>query len=613
MTDTTPKQFQIYLPGLLRVLAESLYSNERVAIRELIQNAHDSTVRRRVESDDQRYTPRIDITIDRSQPVITIRDNGTGLTPDEVETYLSTIGRSYTRQLGENLNIFSPERADELIGQFGMGFLSAFLIAAEVTLTTRSYQPDSPTIQWHSTGDVHYSTEIVDERPVGTEVKLTLKPSATHLLELEVMRSVIRQYADFLSIPIYLNRGYEPINAMQPPWDTPDQIEEFITGRMGEAYPLAIIPLRDHMIDVGHDQLEIPLRGFLYVPAVSVVSVAEYGDLAVFIRRMFICAEKSDLLPVWARFVRGMVESPRLQPTASREQVQRDEGFSLVQQAIREQLIEGLRTIARETPFVWRQIVRGHRNLIIGWAVRDDEFFEQVAPIVTFRTSRGLLTLPEYLDITGGSIYYTSKPTASLQDRILSEGGGQPVIDASNFVESVLINKYADRRDGVRAFALDDAASMDNPLITPADELDATYALLLAHLREQGINARIVRFAPPDIPAVMTFPQNAEFIHDARDLIDSGDIPAPFISAVEEHLTRYGEDATVGTLCLNANNPLVQALSRSTDTALRAAALLHIHALARLLNGRMLTGDTVRELMRTSSEALARIVEERLR
>src|SRR5690606_33397966 len=114
-------------------------------------------------------------------------DNGSGLTEDEVTEYLSTIGRSYTRQLGENLAILNPEEASRLVGQFGLGFLSAFLIAEEVILTTKSYKPDSEAILWRSEGDVHYNVSVVENAQVGTRVELRVKPEASFLLNERVM------------------------------------------------------------------------------------------------------------------------------------------------------------------------------------------------------------------------------------------------------------------------------------------------------------------------------------------------------------------------------------------------------------------------------------------
>src|SRR5438046_5992062 len=134
------QRFNLHLPGLLKVLAEHLYTSKKVGIRELIQNAHDSCTRRKIEAGEPYYRPRIDVALDIPRRVVTIADNGNGLTEDEIGTYLATIGRGYTRELRERLAFDSPEEAAALIGQFGLGFLSAFLLAGEVTLLTRSIQ-----------------------------------------------------------------------------------------------------------------------------------------------------------------------------------------------------------------------------------------------------------------------------------------------------------------------------------------------------------------------------------------------------------------------------------------------------------------------------------------
>ena len=123
-------KFDLHLPGLLKVLAEHLYSSKKVGVRELIQNAHDSCVRRRSRPASRDYRPRIDVASTPAKRILTIRDNGNGLTEEEIRTYLATIGRGYTRELRERLSLYSPEEAAELIGQFGLGFLSAFLLAS---------------------------------------------------------------------------------------------------------------------------------------------------------------------------------------------------------------------------------------------------------------------------------------------------------------------------------------------------------------------------------------------------------------------------------------------------------------------------------------------------
>ncbi|MEO1288679.1 MAG: ATP-binding protein, partial [Chloroflexota bacterium] len=407
------KQFQIHLPGLLRVLAESLYSSKKVGIRELIQNAHDSCVRRQVEAKETYYKPRIAIDFDLDNRAIIIKDNGSGLTEDEVTEYLSTIGRSYTRKLGEDLAIFNPEEASRLVGQFGLGFLSAFLIAEEVILTTKSYKEGSEGIVWRSAGDVHYDVSVADDAEIGTRVELRVKPEASFLLNERVLIDTVKSYADFLEIPVTVGREPQPVNAMMPPWEAIDPemaMREHINARFGVMNPLAIIPLEDQEIPIANnDYVTIPLEGFLFVPPGTMASVQEYGDTSIYIRRMFITDKHMRLLPSWAKFVRGVVDCPYLQPTASREDIQQDEMFFNVQKALDEQITKGMKHIARNDPMTWKRIVRGHRYLIMGWAVKDDVFFKEVMDIITFHTPDGQKTLPEYLEETGGTIYYVDE------------------------------------------------------------------------------------------------------------------------------------------------------------------------------------------------------------
>lgn len=410
------KQFQIHLPGLLKVLAESLYSSKKVGIRELIQNAHDSCVRRQVEAKENYYRPHIKIDFDLTNRSIIIQDNGSGLTEDEVTDYLSTIGRSYTRQLGEDLAIFNPEEASRLVGQFGLGFLSAFLIAEEVILTTKSYKEGSEAIVWRSEGDVHYNISVTDGAEVGTRVELRVKPEASFLLNERVMIDTVRSYADFLEIPVTVGSDINPVNSMMPPWESVDPeiaMREYVQRTFGHMNPLAIIPLEDQEVSLGHDSVTIPLEGFLFIPPGTLASVQEYGDVNIYVRRMFITEKHTRLLPNWAKFMRGVVDSPYLQPTASREDIQQDDMFFKVQKALDEQITRGMRHIAENDPMTWRRIVRGHRYLIMGWAVKDDGFFKEVMDIITFHTPDGEKTLPEYLDETGGTIYYIQQRIGS--------------------------------------------------------------------------------------------------------------------------------------------------------------------------------------------------------
>ena len=272
---------------------------------------------------------------------LTIRDNGSGLSRQDIQDYLTTIGRSYTRNLGDQLNLFNPDDAQSLIGQFGLGFLSSFLIAERVTLTTRAVDPDAEGLRWYATGDETYHVVSHPQAAVGTQVELKLKPSAEFLLNEESLISAVRDYADLLPQPIHVNGSLYPVNLRAAPWEdvnTETAISEFIKRSFGNIAPLAVLRLDDYEFELGHDSMIVPMRGFLFIPNRSVVSVREYGTLRVYIRRMFICNSDRDLLPAWARFVSGVIDCPFLQPTASREDVHHDENYTLVRQALEAQL-----------------------------------------------------------------------------------------------------------------------------------------------------------------------------------------------------------------------------------------------------------------------------------
>jgi molecular chaperone HtpG len=582
------QRFNLHLPGLLKVLAEHLYSSKKVGIRELIQNAHDSCVRRKIEADEPHYRPRIDVRLDAKRRTLAIADNGHGLTEEEIGTYLSTIGRGYTRELRERLALCSPAEAAELIGQFGLGFLSAFLLASEVSLTTRSFQ-GGPALHWSSTGDEHYDLGPGQREQVGTTVELKVKPAASFILSEQTLTETVRTYADFLPIPIHIDDDEYPVNLMAPPWEAEDParaIPEYIARAFRGTRPLCVLPLCDCKVSLGHDTLSVPLEGFLFVPQVSIASVREYGDLTVFIRRMFICERERDLLPPWARFVRGVIECPLLQPTASREGIHQDENFESVRQALEEQLGAGLRRLAQEEPGTWKKVVRGHSDVIIGWAVSDNEFFERVADIVTFRTTRGPLSLPEYLEHSGGSLYYVTRELGSLQEQMLAEGRDVPAIDASWFSVTPFLEKYAQRHDHLNLVQLDGESQQ---LLRPAPE--GVFAPLLEHYRSRGVRARVASFKPAEAPALMLYPQGAELAREAQASIQAGDLPGPLAGLVHQYVEgKFDPEELRGTLYLNASCPLVRRLAERPPAAeARAAVLTLIHQVARLFAGRMLS------------------------
>lgn len=604
--ESSQNQFQIYLPGLLKILAESLYSSPKVALRELIQNAHDSCIRRSLEHPQLAPRPRIDLQIDSATNTLTIQDNGSGLTTDEIREYLSTIGRSYTRELAESVAVMQPERAQMLVGQFGLGFLSAFLIASEIRVQTQSAAPGSPALEWQSDGSIHYELHPAEAMGVGTRVQLSLKPSAYFLLDREILALTAREYTDFLSTPVYVAGSPDAVNATRPPWmqiDPQIAMQTYIAQNFLMAEPLWILPLHDYALDLGHDTFTVPMDGFLFVPKQSIVSVREYGDMRVYIKRMFIGLNERDLLPPWAKFVRGVIDTPHLEPTASRESLQHDESFRLVQRAIEDQLIAGLHQLAATQPLVWKAMVRGHSDLMMGWAAAHTSFFEQIRQVIEFRTTRGFMSLPDYLRLTGEALYYTTQPIEALHQKVLAESAGMPVIDASWFAVEPFLIAYQKTNPGLNLIKLDHELMR---LMQPAEE--DGFQSLIAFYHHLNIPTQVAHFRPASIPAIMVVSKDATFFRNARSVVDHSELPGPFNDLLADFLEQHDEQAIQGTLYLNADCAFVQQIATAEASPNRDAILTLIHQMTRLFSDNTLESKEAIGLFDTSIQAFAKLL-----
>ncbi|WP_436714590.1 ATP-binding protein [Roseiconus lacunae] len=608
MSSPATAKFDLHLPGLLKVLAEHLYSDRRVGFRELLQNAHDSCSRRRIEAPGD-FQPRIRVSIDADEGILVIDDNGCGLTEDEIVNYLATIGRGYTRQLREEAALNDPESYRELIGQFGLGFLSAFLIASEVEVHTLSYQAGSEPMIWRSQGNETYQMCAGTRRDIGTTIRLTCKPSMRFLFQKDAIAELVERYCDFLPVPIYVAPSRTPVNRQIAPWaevDFESAWDEFGQSQTRAADCLWKLQLKDWRLDLGHDSILIPLSGVVYVPARSTVSLNEFGDATVYIRNMFITDSNRSLLPNWAKFIRGYLESPMLQPTASREDIHEDENFELVCEAIEQQLLQGIRELCENDLRRWNMIVDCHTDLIMGWAATCDHFFDHIADCIQLRTTRGMMTVDQYRSqCPDDKIYYETTHSPSFFEQVLLEGQSKPVIDASWFGVLPFLKEFA-RRDRSIELVRTDADLKTLMRDIPED----SFTDLLVAFRKVYENTRIARFQPDEIPAVFLYSQHAEFIAESEEAL-SGDQLFPgvadAISDIVENLVRAGE-STEGVLTLNANSPLIRQLAAAARQGnLEPPYCEMLCEMAKLFSGRMMDARKMIQSFDTFSGALMEI------
>ncbi|MEU0548547.1 molecular chaperone HtpG [Micromonospora sp. NPDC005979] len=352
-------EFQAEARQLLQLVVHSIYSNKDVFLRELISNASDALDKLRLatlvdkdlvaDTDDL----HVAIEVDRDARTLTVRDNGIGMTRDEVVRLIGTIAKSGTAELLRQLRESADARASqELIGQFGVGFYAAFMVADRVTLLTRKAGETGGT-RWESTGEGTYSIESVDEAPAGTSVTLHLKPADTednlHDYTAEwTIREIVKRYSDFIAWPIRMSversgaEGEPPtsevqtLNSMKALWARPR--DEVDAAEYNEFYkhvshdwadPLEVV----HMKGEGTFEYE----ALLFLPShapLDMFSPQGRRGVQLYVKRVFIMDDCEALVPTYLRFVKGVVDAHDLSLNISREILQQDRQIQIVRRRL---------------------------------------------------------------------------------------------------------------------------------------------------------------------------------------------------------------------------------------------------------------------------------------
>ncbi|GAA4855057.1 ATP-binding protein [Kitasatospora terrestris] len=543
---------EVDLGGLVGVLATHLYSTPLVALRELVQNAHDSHTRRRLEDPDTPYRPLIRVSGDPAARTVAIEDTGAGLTEPEIHAYLATVGTGYTRMLRDLTG------DQDLIGAFGLGFLSAFSVADEVTVTTASHREPHLAHRYRSRGGERYGVEPVAPRPgPGTVVELTLKPEHAHLADEEALREVLRRYCVLLPIPVYVGTDEQPVNDVPVPWrqDLPGS-PHLHRMRFANAFARSFEPLTAFPVTPAEDRTDAV--GLLWVQDGGTYGSTDNRDLAVYLRGMLLADDARDLLPSWAGFIGGVIESSRLTPTASREDLQRDEHYRALQRALADAVVDGLYETARLHPNAWRRILTRHGQDLLGAALCDDRLFTLLADDVPVPTSQGDLTAGALRAAGSGAVHVALGSGGGFEE-MLYRAMQVPIARGDRYAVLPFLRRYAQLRD-CRIVELGSESGNRELFREPAAPLPAEErGWLAAALADEGEELVPARFDPPGLPLVLVPDREAELKARIEDDQADARIPSAALRLARAFTART--DGTVkARLYLNLASPAVEDL-----------------------------------------------------
>jgi molecular chaperone HtpG len=566
--------FQVDLRGMIDLLSEHLYSGPEVFVRELLQNSIDAiTARQRLEPG---FTGSVRIRVEHGRQ-LEFWDDGIGLTGDEVQEFLATIGRS------------SKRGSNDFIGQFGIGLLSCFVVSDEIELHSLSLHSlglhslglnaTSGAVVWRGFASGEYTLEDGDHPEVGSLVRLKAKAGREESFTFDRVLELCRHYGGLLPFPIQVSEGErsEIVNPTPAPWTLEfgsDAARDAAFNAFGTQLlgvePFAAFPVQTTAGGISGLAFVLP-----WTP-----SLGARGRHQVYVRGMLLSEDSENLVPEWAFFVKCILNSDALRPNAARDALYEDDTLDRARLEIGEALRAYLIGLSERDPATLKQLIRLHYLSIKALSSDDDDFFELFVPWLPFETSFGRMTVPEFLERTGssgkatgdsiGDLPYVTDNALFQQASQLLSAKGQGVINAMYTYDATLLERYGRLRDlHVFAFQPQDLLTDFRELSSLERSQSATFLRVANEvLSAYSCEAELAKFPPRDLPALYV-PFDAYFVRELkRTRQNVGGLWGDVLEDVSKGLD-VDLNAPNAQLQFNLENALVQRL-----TALPAGRML---------------------------------------
>ncbi|MGR9045103.1 MAG: molecular chaperone HtpG [Gammaproteobacteria bacterium] len=405
--------FETEVKHLLHLMIHSLYSNKEIFLRELISNASDAADKLRFEalSNDALYEGdselKIRLEFDQEKRTITVIDNGIGMTRQEVQEHIGTIAKSGTKQFFEALT-GDQAKDSELIGQFGVGFYSAFIVADKVTLRTRKAGAAAEEgVLWESSGEGEYTLESIEKKNRGTEIVLHLKAGEDEFLDGYRIRSIVRKFSDHISLPIVMDKEIPAETDDEGNETAPARVEEETVNSASALWTKARQDISEQEYNefykhVGHDfqdplaHVHSKVEGtneytlLLYVPSRAPFDLwdrdAKHG-VKLYIKKVFITDDAEQLMPRYLRFIRGVIDANSLPLNVSREILQQSKQISTIKSGAVKKVLGLLENLAKNETEKYEKFWSAFGNVIKEGPIEDYANKDRIAKLLRFSST----------------------------------------------------------------------------------------------------------------------------------------------------------------------------------------------------------------------------------
>ena len=530
-------KIRISSENMMPIIKKWLYSDKDIFLREIVANGVDAITKYKklVEmgevkpADDSAEEYRIDVRTDEAAKTLTIEDNGIGMTEEEVEKYITQIAFSGA---GDSLQKYEKASGDGIIGHFGLGFYSAYMVASDVEIFTKSYK-GTPAVHWESDGNATYKIGEAEERGRGTKIVLHIADEEKEFLNEYTIRSLLRKYCSFMPYPVYLNakgvkegekdeKGNEkqadkPVNNTQPLYlkdpkeCTDEEYKAFYRDTFSDYNePLFWI----------HLNMDYPfrLKGILYFPKVKEQVQLEKGQVKLYCNQVFIADNIKEVIPEFLMLLNGVIDCPYIPLNVSRSFLQNDRQVQKIAKHITKKVADKLTALFKDDRERYENCWKDIATFIKFGCLKDEDFYEKVKDIVIFKNLEG-----KYVPVTdffgeeisdedaekgkqAKAIYYVSDETQQAQYIRLFKDAGLDAIVCDTYIDPHFISfiEYKNPRKCrfVRIDADVDAALKAEGEVKQDDYKDLI-DLVKKHLVNKDIAVKADKLKNADVPAVV--------------------------------------------------------------------------------------------------------------
>jgi molecular chaperone HtpG len=584
----------IHTENIFPIIKKFLYSDHEIFLRELVSNAVDATQKiKRLSSigefNGELGELKVKVSFDKDKKTITISDNGIGMTAEEIKKYINQIAFSGATEFVEKYKDKGDDKG--IIGHFGLGFYSAFMVAKEVEIISKSYQDKSEAAKWVCDGSTEYTISAAKKKTRGTDIILHIAEDSEEFLEEFKLKSVLEKYGKFLPVEIEFNE--KVINNPNPIWTkTPaDLTDEDYLKFYEELYPFQEKPLFWIHLNVDYP---FNLTGILYFPKVKNEMQLQREKISLYSRQVFITDEVKDIVPEFLMLLHGVIDSPDIPLNVSRSFLQADSNVKKINSYITKKVADKLQELFKSDRPAFEEKFASIGLFVKYGMISDEKFMEKAKDFCLVQdTSNKYFTLDEYAeevqaaqtDKDGNKVYlYTTDQEQ--QDAFIQSASqkGYSVLKMDNMIDSHFINTIETKIEKtqwkrVDADAVDkliDTGINLEAILTDAQK-ESVKKVFEDTLQDKQKIVAVEAMSPDELPAIVT--QN-EFMRRMSDMSKTGG----------GGMGMFGAMPNTYNITINANHPLISKLADLKSEDEQKALAKQISDLA-LLSQNLLTGS----------------------